>query len=132
MRPEVIISNGRYCRELMQLKKSNNQLLSLAKELYSGLKHEVYDIESVEVIKMTKVILDLLSLAIKLKHSEGYIKLALTQFPLFINAVKSIPVRSLLCVSEEDLKNKYKEFLQILENITRKKKEDELEDIDPK
>ena len=87
--------------------------LSLAKELYRGLKHEVYDDESVEVIKMTKVILDLPSLAIKLKHSEGgYIKLALTQFPLFINAVKSIPVRSLLCVPEEDLKNQYKEFLQ--------------------
>ena len=107
--------------------------LSLAKELYRGLKHEVYDDESVEVIKMTKVILDLPSLAIKLKHSEvGYIKLVLTQFLLFINAVKSIPVRSLLCVPEEDLKNQYKEFLQRLENITRKKKEDELEDIDPK
>ena len=75
-------------------KKSVEQLLSLSKELYRGLNDEVYDEESVEVIKMTKVILDLPSLAIKIKHPEGHIKMALTEFPLFINAVKRIPVRS--------------------------------------
>ena len=62
---------------------------------------------------MTKVILDLPSLAIKIKHPEGgHIKMALTDFPLFINAVRRIQVRSLLCVPEEELKNQYKEFLR--------------------
>ena len=113
-------------------KKSDEQLLSLSKELYRGLKDEVYDEESVEVIKMTKVILDFPSLAIKIKHPEGgHIKMALTEFPLFINAVKRIPVRSLLCVPEE-LKNQYKEFLRRLEEITKKTTIEDLTKYDPK
>ena len=57
------------------MKKSDAQLLPLANELHRGLKDEVFDEESINIIKMTKVVLDLPALAKKLHHPDGgYIK----------------------------------------------------------
>ena len=76
--------------------QKQSQLFSLAKKLNRGLKHDVYDEESVKAIKMTRIIFNLPPLAIKLKYSEGrHMKLGLTEFPMFINALSRIHKRSL-------------------------------------
>ncbi len=50
---------------------SNKQILCLVREMHIGLKSVVYDQTSIDVIKDTKVILDLLALAVKLRQPEG-------------------------------------------------------------
>ena len=105
--------------------QKQNQIISfssLPKNLNRGLKHEIYEEESVEVIKMTRIIFNLPPLAIKLKHFEGgYIKLGLTQFPLFINSARQILTKSLThywVYKRNVLKNQYKVSPTI---ITQKK-----------
>ena len=46
---------------------SDKQILDLLKEIHDGLKSEVYDMESVRIIKATKIIVDLPAIAIKLQ-----------------------------------------------------------------
>ena len=60
---------------------------------------------------MTRIIFNLPPLAIKLKHFEGYIKLGLTQFPLFINSARQILTKLLThywVYKRNVLKNQYK------------------------
>lgn len=55
--------------------------------------------------------LELPSLAIKLKQPGGStVSVAITEFPRFLNAVKSVPVRSLEKVSKNELR---KQFLRV-------------------
>ena len=84
---------------------SNKQILCLLGEIHSGLKSDVYDQASIDVIQDTKVILDLPALAAKLhKPDGGSIKITETDFPKFREAVLAIPVRSLSSVPEKALK----------------------------
>ena len=63
---------------------SDKQLQLLINELHNGLKTEVYDEQSVRIITLTKTILDLSNLSVKLHQVDGgYIKIALTEFPNF-------------------------------------------------
>ena len=94
---------------------SDKQILNLLKEIHDGLKSEVYDMESVRIIKATKIIVDLPAIAIKLQQPDGgYIKVAVTDFPMFMEAVNQIPIRSLRTVPENILQEQYKEFLKRL------------------
>ena len=103
---------------------SDKQLQLLINELHNGLKTEVYDEQSVRIITLTKTILDLSNLSVKLHQVDGgYIKIALTEFPNFMNAIKEIPIRSLLDLPE---------FLRRLEKLTVKYKSEELKSLDPK
>ena len=89
--------------------------------------------ESVRIIKATKIIVDLPAIAIKLQQPDGgYIKVAVTDFPMFMEAVNQIPIRSLRTVPENILQEQYKEFLKRLEAITIKKNVNELRTVDPK
>jgi hypothetical protein len=49
-----------------------------------------------------------------------------------MNAIKEIPIRSLLDLPESALKKQYTEFLRKLEKLTVKYKPEELESLDPK
>ena len=120
-------------KDISAEKISDKELILLVKELYRGLKNEVYDPKDVEIINLTKVILDLPSLGKKL-HSVGggYIKVSRQEFPTYLHAIKNIPVRSLNNINEEVLKSEYKEFLRRLEVLTKKYKFEELNDLDPK
>ena len=64
------------------IKKSDKHLLDLVKELHKGLSEEVYDEETVKVIKLTRVILDLPSIDLELKKP-----ICNVIFPKFHNAV---------------------------------------------
>ena len=112
---------------------SDKQLQLLINELHNGLKTEVYDEQSVRIITLTKTILDLSNLSVKLQQVDGgYIKIALTEFPNFMNAIKEIPIRSLLDLPESALEKQYTEFLRRLEKLTVKYKSEELKSLDPK
>ena len=114
-------------------KTSDKQLELLLNERYNGLKTEVFDEQSQKIIALTKTILDLPSLAMKLHQVDGgYIKIALTEFPNFIKAVKNIIIRSLLDLPENALEKQYTEFLRRLEKLTVKYKIEELETLDAK
>ena len=66
----------------------------LINELHTGLKTEVYDEQSVRIITLTKTIVDLSNLSVKMHQpGGGYVKIALTEFPNFMNAIKEIPIR---------------------------------------
>ena len=112
---------------------SDKQILDLLKEIHDGLKSEVYDMESVRIIRATKIIVDLPAIAIKLQQPDGgYIKVAVTDFPMFMEAVNQIPIRSLRTVPEKNLQEQNKEFLKRLEKITIKQNANELRTVDPK
>jgi hypothetical protein len=114
-------------------KISDNKLLSLLEEIHTGLKSEVYDQESITVINATKHVLDLPALSIKLHQPDGgNIKVAATNFPLFIEAVKEAPIRSLQAVPVDHLKEEYAEFLKRLQTLTATYKLETLKTTDPK
>ncbi len=78
---------------------------------------------------MTKVVLDLPSLATKLHKADGgYIKTSIQEFPNFIDidAVRQIPLRSVADLPSEELKHQYKAFLKRLEKLTEKFKPEDL------
>ena len=110
------------------VKKSDAQLDLLVKQIFRGLKTEVYDEESVRVITLTKTILDLPNLSLKLHQDEdgGYIKVSAMEYPNFIKAVKEIPIRSLTHIPKDSLQKQFIEFLRKLEKITEKYKQVEL------
>ena len=81
---------------------------------------ELFDDDRVTAISHTKTVVDLPATAIKLKGSDcGYITVIVKAAPEFLHAVRSLPVRSLDDVPEEELKCQYQEFLKRLEEFTR-------------
>ena len=119
---------------MIQLEKHvDDKLQELLTTLYKGLK-EVFDEDTVTAIFYTKTILDLPSIALNLKDKQhgGYIKVAATEFTNFLNAVRSLHVRSLDNVRDIILMDQYKEFLQRLQKVTEHYSGDELGQLDPK
>ena len=101
--------------------------------LYSGLKDDVFDAESVTTIGHTRTVLDLPDIACKLKGPDGgHIKVAVTQGPFFVQAVCGVPVRSLNNVSDDELKTQYRKFLKRLEESTMQYSLKQLRATDPK
>ena len=68
------------------MKKLDAQLDLLVKEIFRSLKTEVYDEESVRGITLTKTILVLSNLSLKLHQDEdgGYIKVSVMECPNFM------------------------------------------------
>ena len=109
------------------------RLSMLISTLYSGLKDDVFDAEAVTTIGHTRTVLDLPDIASKLKGPDsGHIKVAVTQGPLFVQAVRGVPVRSLNNVSDDELKRQYREFLKRLEESTMQYSIEQLRATDPK
>ena len=77
-------------------KKCEEKLVSVVKELAVGLSKKVYSSEGIAVIEDTRVVLDLTTMAKKLKeHGASPVKLAATGFQRFKTAVDRVPVTSL-------------------------------------
>ena len=91
-------------------KHVDEKLQMLVTTLFLGQETEVFDANALRVISLTKIILDVPSIAIRL-NSDGYIKVAVEYGPEFLHAVRSLPVRSLVNVSDEEVKSQFREFL---------------------
>ena len=114
-------------------KQVDKRLQMLISTLHSGLKDKVFDVQAVTVISHTKTVLNLPDIAAKLKGPDGgYIKNAVTQGPLFVDAIRSVPVRSLNNVSDDELKRQYRQFLKRLQELTKPYSLEELRATDPK
>ena len=115
------------------VKKSDDKLLSVVRELTIGLGKEVYGEDVRAVIEATRPVLDLSGLAIKLKDPEGnFIKVAATEFPKFKKAVDAVPITSLQPVPVEELRRQYRVFLEGLSQMTSKLGKEELKGMDSK
>ena len=88
--------------------------------LCEGLTDRVYSAEHVEIIEVTRVVIDLPSLALSIKEEgASATSVAVLNFPHFKNAISKIPVNSLKNVPEDELKSQYRCFLERLENLTK-------------
>lgn len=114
-------------------KKIDKRLLNLVKELSAGLSEKVYSSEGKAVIEETRVVLDLPDLALKLKeHGASPIKVSVTEFPKFQEAVSNVPVVTLKEVPEEELKFQFNIFLERLADLTAELDTDDLCEFDSK
>ena len=99
----------------------------MVKELAQGLAKEVFDADVKAVIEGTRAVLDLQSLAVKLKApGASYIKVAATEFPKFKEAIDKVPICSLKHVPLEELKVQYRLFLDRLAAMTSRLSNDDL------
>ena len=115
------------------LKVTDEKLLKVVRELATGLSAEVYSSEGKAAVELTRTMLDLPHLARKVKTSgSSSIKVAITEFPKFLNAVRSLPVVTLRDVSDEELKSEFRTFIARLEELTKEQSVADLVEIDPK
>ena len=98
---------------------SNRQLLSLVKELHRGLSTEVYDAQAMRIIEISRKVLDVTSLGVKLKDIS-FIKLSCLEFPNLKQAITEIPISDLKSIPEDELRYRHKKFMQRLECVTKK------------
>jgi hypothetical protein len=110
---------------------SDNQLVALVKAIHEGLSTEVYTPKAIKAIEITRSILDVSSLALKLKK-VSFIKLACTEFPNLVNGIEDLPVTDLVEVPRDELKQQHKLFMQRLESITKPYSDDDLNKMDSK
>ena len=109
---------------------SNRQLLSLVKELHRGLSTEVYDAQAMRIIEISRKVLDVTSLGVKLKDIS-FIKLSL-EFPNIKQAITDILISDLKSIPEDVLRHQHKRFMQRVECVTKKFSIKQLKDMDPK
>ncbi len=89
-------------------KQVEERLMMLIITLHSGLKEKVFDAETVTAINHTKTVLNLPAIEAKLKGPDGgHINQAVIQCPLFVDAVRSVPIRSLNNISDQELKSQH-------------------------
>lgn len=125
-------------QDMLQNKKENvvdktdKMLLQVIKDISKRLGEEVFSEEGEQVIEKTRIILDLPTLALKIKHEKSSVKVAAMEFEKWYEAMDKIPVEDLANVPKEELKSQYKIFVARLEEATRKLTVKELKDLDSK
>ena len=93
------------------VKVTDEKLLKVVKELATGLARDVYSPEGKAKVELTRTILDLPRLAKKLKVAgSSSIKVAVAEFPKFLNAIGTLPIVFLQEVADEKLKVRIQDF----------------------
>ena len=113
---------------------TDKKLKDLIENLSEKLCEDVYTDDEREIIEKTRIVLDLPALADLLKQpGESVVKVQVTEFPKFLNAVKCIPVRSLRPpLMEAELRRQFSEYLSRLEEMTSSMSSEVLAKCDPK
>ena len=137
---------GLLCRTRSTLKKEEEDLnlgsleavksriMAMLNFMYDNLKKDVFDENDIKIIKHTKTILDVTSLAVQLrvKDAKSPILLAIEKAPKFIEAVRSLPIKSLEIVPDSIFSTQYTCFLDKLKTVSLDYKLKDLKKIDPK
>lgn len=110
--------------------KTDKKLLELAKDISQRLTQDVFSNEGKVMIENTRILLDLPSLAMKIKSQESCLKVALMEFPRWQEAIEQIPVDELKDIPRDELKGQFKLFLVRLEKLSEKFSIEELEMMD--
>ena len=124
---DILINNKENVQE-----KSDKKLIELAQEISRKLTDEVFSEEGKAVIGHTRTILDFARLAIKVRNGSSAVKVAVTEFNKWLEAVQKIPVKDLEDISRDELKAEYRLFVTRLELHAEKFSIKELEDLDSK
>ena len=99
----------------------------------SGLSKEVYRADVRAVVENARCVLDLASLALKLKEfGSSHIQVAAVEFPKFKEAIQKVPIVSLMSVPMDEIKIQYRVFLERLAAMTSKLSKEQLCKIDSK
>ena len=115
------------------VKVTDEKLFKVVTELATRLSKEVYSPEGKVAIEHTRTILDLPTLAGKLRVlGSSSIKVTATKFPAFLKAVRSLPIVSLEEVADAELKSEFRTFLGRLEQMMKEVSAKDLEETDPK
>ena len=112
--------------------KTDKMLLQVIKDISKRLSEEVFSDEGEKVIGKTRTILDLPTLAVKIKTEKSSVKVAAIEFGSWYEAVRSIPVEDLVNVPKDELKSQYKVFLARLEEVTKNYSIIQLKNLDSK
>ena len=112
--------------------KADKKLLELTRDISNRLNKEVFSKEGEAVIGHARIILDLPKLAIKVKTEKSAVKVALTEFEKWSEAVKKVPIEDLTDVPQDELKSQFKKDVKRLEVLTSKYSIDELQELDSK
>ena len=120
---------GRQAKIAQNVDAEKNSTKMLISTLHSSVKDKVVDGQTVTVISHTRTVLNLPDIAAKLK---GPIKNAVTQGPLFVDAIHSVAVRLLNKISDDELKRQCRQFLKRLQELTKPYSLEELCATDPK
>ena len=97
--------------------KTDKKLIELTRDISSRLNADVFSEEGEEIIGFTRTLLDLPTLAIKVKKAQSSLKAALIEFPEWFKAVNKIPVDDLKEIPEEEMKSQFKLFVKRLEAV---------------
>ena len=124
-------------QDMLANKKENvediteKKLKELTDDITEKLSKEVFSDEGKEVIEHTRTLLDLPSLAVKVRYSSP-VKVALMEYGRWFEAVMKIPVEDLKDVPKDELKQQFKGFVSRLEDITHEYSIQELKELDSK
>ena len=78
------------------VKQGDAKLFEVVIELSSGLSKEVYSADVRALVENARCVLDLASLALKLKElGSNHIKVAAVEFPKFKEAIQKVPIVSI-------------------------------------
>ena len=91
--------------------KSDKKLVELAQEISRKLTDEVFSEEGKAVIGHTRTILDFARLAIKVRKGTSAVKVAVTEFNGWLEAVQKIPVKDLEDIPRDELKAEFRLFV---------------------
>ena len=131
-----VITRRNY-KDMLANKKENveetteKKLKELTDDISERLSKEVFRDEGKEVIEHTRTLLDLPSLAVKIRKSSS-VKAALMEFGRWFEALMKIPVEDLRDVPRDELKHQFKVFVSRLEEVTKEYSIEELKQLDSK
>ena len=112
--------------------KTDKKLLELTKDISDRLTQDVFTEEGREIIEKTRIILDLPSLAVKIRSQDSALKVALVEFPRWHEAVEKVGIDELDDISVDELKSQFKLFITRLKKITDDFTLDDLKKVDAK
>eukprot|EP00112_Aurelia_sp_Birch-Aquarium-sp1_P013876 Seg2973.2 transcript_id=Seg2973.2/GoldUCD/mRNA.D3Y31 product="hypothetical protein" protein_id=Seg2973.2/GoldUCD/D3Y31 len=94
----------------------SNNLQKLARRLSNELKEHVFDEKTLEVIKITRPLVDLQTLTLKVR-ARGVPLITTLESNIFIKNAKEI-ASNIRCVPDSEMRLQYREFLSRMQNST--------------
>ena len=104
---------------------------AFASKLSEQISSEVIDVKDRQLIMKTKEILDIPKILVEMKESKLSPEIfAVNSYPKFAEAVKAMDAPSLEVISEEVIRNQYRNFILKINNMFEGLSVEDLKDID--
>ena len=111
-------------------KNMNERLKVFARKLAEKISNDIIDVKDRQLIIKTREILDIPKILVEMKESKLLPEIfAVNSYPKFAEAVQSMDVPSLEVISEEVIRNQYRNFILKINNILEGLIVEDLKDI---